>query len=246
MLSLLNAQFPEWFLSPSKYDGYIIGFSRGETLPLIDAQIMSCWYDKVILKGDLYYYTDSKNEGIVSDYYWWYDSKCVEKVKDNLVRLDHFTTNIFLGSKVALFSKEKELLEPIPFQILNIDDIPQPDWINKGNWENEGFYYSVGMFTSLFERNDGWKTAEERAFLNMVSSIISDVKSISYYEQKDRQRLVDEYEEVIKNSFHCEIKNATVMERWFHKENNLFYVLVRAAKENLLYPEINKLNGSEK
>jgi len=57
---------------------------------------------------------------------------------------------------------------------------------------------------------------------------------------------IDGYEEVIKNSFHCEIKNATVMERWFHKENNLFYVLVRAAKENLLYPEINKLNGSEK
>ena len=71
-------------------------------------------------------------------------------------------------------------------------------------------------------------------------------KSISYYEQENYQPLVDEYEEVIKNSFHCEIKNATVMERWFHKRNNLFYVLVRVAKEDVLYPDINELNGSDK
>ena len=80
----------------------------------------------------------------------------------------------------------------------------------------------------------------------MVSSIISDVKSISYYEQKDRQRLVDEYEEVIKNSFHCEIKNATVMERWFHNKDSLFYVLVRVAKEDFFYPDLNNSKGSDK
>jgi len=207
---------------------------------------MACWYEKVILKGDLYYYTDSKSDGMVNEYYWWYDNQCVEDLQDSLFHLDGFITNIYLDSRVGLFSKHSKL-EFTPDEILNINELPTPKWLNKENWDDDDFYYSVGKFTSLFEKNDGWKTAEEQAFLNLVSSVISDIKSVSYTYSMDKvnDSLIDEYEEVIKNSFYCEVKNATVIERWFHNKDSLFYVLVKVAKENFFYPDINKSKGRD-
>ena len=109
MFSLLNAQFTEWFLYPSNFPETYTGFSKGATDPLTDAEIMACWYEKVILKGDLYYYADSKSDGMVNEYYWWYDSQCVEDLKDSLFHLDGFITNIYLNSRVGLFSKHTKL-----------------------------------------------------------------------------------------------------------------------------------------
>ena len=101
--------------------------------------------------------------------------------------------------------------------------------------END-YYYSVGLYTSRGEKNDAWKTAEERAFINLISFTGSLVISYTSLETSGNKKgqVKEHLEQATSNTFDHTIIDGQVMERWPDLQNNLYYVLVRAHKDNII------------
>ena len=240
----LEFALPHWFLFPKEYPDHVVGYGRGEGSSIHDAVIMHCFYKEVIIVGSYYRYNDY--EGRISDYYWNYSPKCLEEFKDKLFPVSSIVSNILTDSHIALFNiSPSELKDPISF--INIDELDHPRWIQKDFWLEDGYYYSVGMYTSRGEKNDAWKTAEERAFFNLVTSVSVHVGSVAIntITEDVKGNLFENYEKVTGYKLHSKLIDSQVLERWPDLKSNFYYVLVRVDKENIISPNL-KNNGDKK
>ena len=228
----LEFTLPHWFLFPKEYPDHVVGYSRGGDSSMQDAAIMHCFYKEVIIAGSYYRYNDY--DGRISDYYWNYPPECLEKIKDTLLPVSSIISNILTDSHIVLFSLfPLDLKDAISF--INIEELDRPEWMEKDFWIEDDYYYSVGVFTSKGEKNDAWKTAEERAFFNLVTSVSVYVGSVTINTTTEdvKGNIVEDYEEVIGYKLHTKLSNSQVLERWPDIKNNLYYVLVRVHKDNI-------------
>ena len=104
----------------------------------------------------------------------------------------------------------------------------------------------MGTYTSRGEKNDAWKTAEERAFINLISIAGSLVISFTSLEtsEDEKGQVKENLEQATSNKFDHTIIDGQVMERWPDLQNNLYFVLVRAHKDNIKSSYMN--NDGEK
>ena len=91
------------------------------------------------------------------------------------------------------------------------------------------------MYTSRGEKNDAWKTTEERAFFNLVTSVSVHVGTVAIntITEDFKGNVIEDYEKVIGYKLHTKLSNSQVLERWPDMKNNLYYVLVRVHKDNI-------------
>jgi len=228
----LEFTLPHWFLSPGEYPDQITGYTIGESSSMVDAAIMFCFYKEVIIEGSYYRYNDY--DGRISDYYWNYPPECLEEFSDSLLFLSSFVSNVLTDSHIGLFA-----LSPVDIKedrlFINIEELDRPKWIKEDFWIEGGYYYSVGMYTSRGEKNDAWKTAEERAFFNLVTSVFVHVGAVSINTiiEDFEGNVYEDYEKVIGYKLHTKLSNSQVFERWPDMKSNLYYVLVRVHKDDI-------------
>ena len=228
----LEVTLPNWFLYPNEYPDQVVGYSRGKNSSMEDAAIMHCFYKEVIIEGSYYRYNDY--DGRINDYYWNYPPECLVKIKDSLLPVSSIVSNVLTDSHIGLFS-----LSPLDIKddesFINIKELGKPEWIEKEFWIEDDYYYSVGMYTSRGEKNDAWKTAEERAFFNLVTSVFVYVGAVAIntITEDVKGNLIEDFEEVIGYNLHTKLSNSQVLERWPDITNNLYYVLVRVHKDNI-------------
>ena len=235
---------PHWFLSPSSYPGYITGYGEGGLSPVEDAASRHCFYNKTILSGEYYRYNDYDEK--ISDYYWDISPVCISEIKDELIEVSSFRSNVLSSSKVSLYGYSRsshfisqnvniDTIDFIHDSYINIDTNHTPLWLDEIFWNEEGYYYSVGEYTSRAENNDAWKTAEERAFFNLLTAVSVEVSSVSILKitESSDYSISEEYEEIIRYRYFHRMVNAQVIERWPDLYNDLYYVLVRVHKDDI-------------
>jgi len=269
--------YPRWFLFPAEYPNHVIGYSKGENTSIDDAADMFCFYSETIIDGNLFRYNDYDEKISEYHWYFppkciddiksklfivsSFISNVITNSKIELYGYPPFLDVLDPGA-VKGGNNQTTILDVISFldsnqnpEIQNTDihnyiklaDMSVPGWINNDFWKADNYYYSVGMYTSQGEKNDAWKTAEERAFFNLITTISVGVSGVSIHNIKESSNgiISDEYEEVIRFQLYHKVTNGQVMERWSDIQNNLYYVLVRVQKDNIISPYLNNNKGDK-
>jgi len=229
-------EYPKWFLYPRINNDIVIGFSYKTTPAIIDARRMYCVYKKNEVFGYLETIKVSGEKYCVkSDYYYYFDHSCYENTKtDSLFLLDGFGISAISMDYVQAYSYKKQA--KINKEIVEISDIEAPYWINKNVWNDDEYFYGVGMFVSDGNKNDAWKTSEEKAIYNILTSNSINIYSLKYL-NKDNSELNEDivlnYNRIVLNFL---LRNVETLERWPH-EDGYYYTLVRINKKDIILNE---------
>ena len=224
--------YPNWFLFPEKFPDYVSGFTYSGNKSEVDAERMYCVYDKVLANGTYYRYNDY--DGRVSDYFFDFDSRCLNKVHGNLHQLSSFMMNTFTSSEVSLFSLEP--VKDFKQEIIKVESINDFDWIKNDFWMSGNYFYQVGFYSSKGNDSDAWKTAEEHAMFNLTVNFSSTVGSVSIFSQNEDKNkdVVEDIEKVIAIRIDDVImKNIEVLKRYPDQENQMYYVLIKIKKDDI-------------
>jgi hypothetical protein len=229
-------EYPEWFLYPKLNSEIVIGFSYKKTPAIVDARRMHCVYKK----NDVYGYLETMRLSgeryyVKSDYYYYFDHSCYEKTStDSLFLLDGFGVSVMSMDYVQAFSFNKQA--SVSKETAVIANIPSPNWINKDVWSEDDYFYGVGMFTSSGNKNDAWKTSEEKAIYNILTSNSIKIFSLKYlkYKNSEIQKNTNINYNRIELNYH--LTNIETLERWPH-EDGYFYTLVRIDQEDITLNE---------
>jgi len=224
-------KYPKWFIYPRLFPKLITGFCIRDNMPVTDAEIMHCLYQKCYVTGYLET-IETKHINYLknSEYYYVYSKQCLENIKEKLHHVDGFCNDVLSNGYVSVFSIEADYkLTP---KYISTKKLKKPDWLGKSIWEDDGFYYSVGMFTSIGNENDAWKTSEERAIFNILTSIAVEVFSLVRIEESSEN--ISNYINYVRIDVDFELNNIETLERWPDIENQYYYTLVRIKKSNII------------
>jgi hypothetical protein len=232
----LKAQvYPEWFLYPSRYPNLVVGFTYNQTPAETDGARMYCVYQECIADGKYIVYTNEKDDRflIESDYYYYFPDSLLQAVQERLYQVDCFITSLARRDMACLFSLDSAV--GVPRKFVDISQLPEPDWIKKRFWVENGYVYGVGLYTSQGNKNDAWKTAEEQAFFAIMTNIVTKFYSIRLATESNvtREKL---YETATALKLKFQLKNIEVLERWNSVKDELFYVLVRIKQSDIRSP----------
>lgn len=232
----LQAQvYPEWFLYPARYPHHVIGFTYNRTPAEIDGARMYCVYQECIADGKYIVYTNENDDRflIESDYYYYFPDSLLQTVQERLQQVDCFITSVARRDMACLFSLDSAIA--VPRNFIDISKLPEPDWIKKRFWIENGYAYGVGFYTSQGNKNDAWKTAEEQAFFAIMTNTVAKFYSIRLARESNipRERL---YETATALKLKFQLKNLEVLERWNAVKDELFYVLVRIKQSDIRSP----------
>ena len=230
-------QYPEWFLYPKKYPKFITGFTYNESSEKIDAEIMSCVYRECIVYGTLEIFQNSGEEYLKnSDYYYYYSPDSLSTIRGHLYPVDRFCISTLNDEYVTLFAEDSTVQVSAPR--LEIEQIPVPQWLEKDFFEDDTYYYGIGIYTSLGREADAWKTAEEHAIFNIITNLAVQIHSLQLVLQDENQG--DAVEKVAFLKVKYLLRNIQVLERYPDRRNQLFFVLVRIAKKDVVSPLLQK------
>ena len=224
--------YPNWFLFPEKFPEYVSGFSYSGNKSEVDAERMYCVYNKVLANGTYYRYNDY--DGRVSDYFFDFDSRCLNKVHGNLHQISTFMMNTFTSSEVSLFSLKP--IENFEQEIIRIESIKDFDWINNDFWKDKIYFYQVGFYSSKGNDSDAWKTAEEHAMFNLTVNFSSTVGSVSILSQNTdvNKNVVEDLEKVVAIRIDDVImQDIELLKRYPDNDNQMYYVLIRINKADI-------------
>ncbi|MBN1182352.1 MAG: hypothetical protein JXB49_08710 [Bacteroidales bacterium] len=225
--------YPHWFIFPSEYKNTVIGFSYHGYAASADAEQMFWIYKECIVKGHLYQYNFIDER--FSDYYYYFPYDSLQSIKDKLILKDQFTTSIVPNDKVAIFSLDSLLtIQPDP---VDISTMKTPDWINNIFWEEDGYYYATGVYSARLNINDAWKTAEERAYFEILNGVVVKIYQVKISNLSENQ---DDLEIALAVELNFKLKNIEVVERWPDNENKMFYVNVRIKVKDIFSPLLNE------
>ncbi len=229
--------YPEWFLYPKKYQGFITGFTYNGTSEKIDAEIMACVYKECVVYGTLEIFQNSGTDYLKnSDYFYYYSPDSLDAIRNRLYPVDRFIISTFNDEYVTLFSKDSSVQVSAPR--FELDQISKPYWLEKDFFEDSVYYYGVGIYTSLGREADAWKTAEEHAIFNIITNVAVQMHSLQLVLQDENRG--DAIEEISFLKVKYLLRNIQVLERYPALQEQLFYVLVRIAKKDVVSPLLQK------
>ena len=226
-------QYPEWFLYPQKYSDVIVGYSyRGMSSENV-AENMYCAYKKCYAVGTLELFDLDGNRDLLknSNYYYEFSKDSVEAMKGRLVEIDRFNVNVFSGDYISAFSLDDTL--EIERNIISVEEIPRPNWIDKTYLSDSSYYYGIGMYTAIGLENDAWQTAEEQAIFNILNQVAVNYSKINLL-YSDGWKEKDYSEEISVLEIRYALQNICIVERFPDRNNKLFYVLARIHKNNVI------------
>ena len=234
----LTAQsYPDWFLHPQQFgDNCIVGYSIHGNDPVIDAERSLTAYTECIVTGQLEFYTEYDKDVYYrnSEYFYNFSPEALQKNEGRLVPHDAFLTHVFSNDIVVLFSTDS--LFDYPVHWLNPDTMDAPEWTVRTFWEEDEYYYGVGTFTSRANPNDAWRTAEERAIFQILTSKVITVHNIRIMDTNDYGN--DQMDEVSVLKLRFRLRNIDILRRWPDKKNRQFMVLVRIPQKDLFSPDL--------
>ena len=269
--------YPHWFLFPSEYPNHVVGFSISDTPAINDAAIMYCLYEADTIKGtyyrynqydahisDYYHYYSPNCVKEIEERLIFRSSYVLSTLTNSTIELYtylpiHDVINNHEDNKSAdnnqvtivnLINYREQYQDPM-FSLgknyIDINNLDIPKWIDREFWTADDYYYSVGTYTSRGEKNDAWKTAEERAFINLIritGTLVVFFTSLEISEDKKGQ-VKENFEQATSNKFDHTIIDGQVIERWSDLQNNLYYVLIRAHKDNIRSSYMNNSGGKQ-
>ncbi len=234
-MSLSAQSYPDWFLYPSKYPTLIAGFSYNRTDPAVDAERMYCVYQECVVIGTFEVYNNEQQDLFLinSDYYYYFSDSTLRTVQGNLYCHDSFITSVARRDIVGAFSTDKAF--ELERKFLRIESLPTPEWTEKRYWTDGGYAYGVGFYTARGAKNDAWKTAEEKAYFQILTNT-----AVKMYSMRIAENATDggklETASVMKLKF--SLRNIEVMERWHSLEKDMLYVLVRIRQDHIKSPYV--------
>ena len=226
-------QYPEWFLYPAKYSEVIVGYSyRGMSSERV-AENMLCAYKKCFAVGELELFDYEGNKDLLknSNYYYEFSKDSVKAIEGRLIELDRFNVNVFSGDYISAFSLDDTL--KLEKNIIQIEGIVRPDWVNKTYIRDNSYYYGIGMYTSIGLENDAWQTAEEQAIFNILNQVAINYGKINTL-YSDSWQSSEYSEEITVLEIRYGLENITIVERYPDRQNKLFYVLARIKKSDVI------------
>jgi len=235
-------KYPDWFLHSQQYPELIIGYS---TAKVLSAEEDAIWRYSFLQKGFLsgtasYFNHDDK----------WEKAYITEALipllrQGQLTKLAQIPTSMYAGGEeITIFGMADDASNKInKFHLEYVDNSP-PKWVGKGPLFRKGdYYYGVGQYVLKGNENDAWRTAEERALVELASAIgidISNTFSNKKTIQKNKSSLLEsESINITTYTFDHEFTDAQVIERWIdypEKNSNLnayAYVLVKINSKNI-------------
>ena len=235
-------QYPDWFLHSQQYPELIIGYS---TAKVLSAEEDAIWRYSFLKKGFLsgtasYFNHEDKWE---KDYI---TEALIPLLREGqLTKLAQIPTSMYAGGEeIVLFGMADDAASEInKFKLENVDKSP-PKWVGKGPFFRNGeYYYGVGQYVLKGNENDAWRTAEERALVELASAIGIDISN-TFSKKKSIQQnkstlLESESINITTYTFDHEFTDAQVIERWIdypEKNPNLnayAYVLVKINSNNI-------------
>lgn len=233
-------RYPEWFLFPKKYPKVITGYSYSGNTAEFDAENMYCAYRSCVVYGTLEIYQDPQNNDWLknSDYYYYFSPDSVRKIHGQLVELDSFATEIITGDYIAAFE-----LPPVDSTFespwIEVSTLPKPDWLDKAFWQDETYYYGVGLYTSTGNENDAWKTAEEQGIFTILTNLAVAVFKLRQTEQNADESSASMMEISFLNLRYL-LNNIKILERYPDNEYQVYYTLVRIPKQDVHTPMLGK------
>lgn len=226
-------QYPEWFLYPNKYPDIIVGYSYRGMPSLEVAENMYCAYKRCFAVGTLEIFDLDGNRDLLknSNYYYEFSKDSVKAVEGRFVEIDRFNVNIFSGDYISAFSLDDTL--EIERNIIPIEQIARPEWVDKTFINDKSFYYGIGMYTAIGLENDAWQTAEEQAIFNILNQVAVNYSKINLL-YSDSWESQDFSEEISVLEIRYALQNISIVERFPDRENKLFYVLARIHKNDVI------------
>lgn len=226
--------YPTWFLYPKNYDSIYVGYTYNGSPEYIDAENTFCVYQECIVSGTLEIYGTEKEQGLLrnSNYYYFFSPDSLEAVRDKLYQADRFNISILTDDYVSAFVLDTAY----QFQAEYIDsrNLQAPEWLNKDFFEDDKYYYGIGMYTSTGGESDAWKTAEERSIFKIITNIAVQFHKLKMFKQDEAGAEIMDEISIIKVKYL--LKNIKILERYPDRENALFYVLTRIAKSDVISP----------
>jgi len=192
-----------------------------------DAERMYCVYQECLVTGTLQQFQNYEQHN--SDYFYDFDADSLRAIHGRLRELDSFYTEILRGGRISAFSRDSLALKQVT--PVDVDSLP-PAWTDLAFYPEGAYYYGVGMYTSRANRNDAWKTAEEKAFFAIMSGLAMDIHSVLI----TNTGAADDYDRVSSIHLNYKLKGLTVVERWPDHAHEVFYVLVRIHRQNVFSP----------
>jgi hypothetical protein len=236
-------RYPEWFLNAQKYPGIIVGYSYAGNPAQYDAENMYTAYRSCVVYGTLEIYQTSQDDQWLknSDYYYYFSPDSVEKIRGRLVKVDSFQTELLSGDYIEAFmldSADSNFSSPW----VDVRTLSMPRWVSQTFWQDSAYYYGVGMYTSLGNENDAWKTAEEQAIFSILTNLAVGVFKLRLSDKESVEGSAN-MEEISFLTLRYLLQNIQVLQRFPDVENKVFYVLVRIPRNGLHSPLLGKSIG---
>jgi len=226
-------EYPNWFLYPSKFPTITIGYNSPDSTALQNAAKRRTVLESCVAKGSLFLYevTNDYDFNKDSDYYYYYSFQRAKEFEKEMTSVDRYIINVLNDEYIEAFKSDTTEIDSIYY--LGIDEILKPHWVEgKSFYEQDGYYYSVGLYTSIGRDNDAWITSEEQAMFNLLRNIYIQINGITKVIDSEND-LDDSYERVSAHKLNTKMSNIEVLERYPDREAQLYFTLIRAKKENI-------------
>lgn len=229
--------YPEWFLYPGKYPHIVVGYTYNGAPEIIDAQNMYCAYNECVVLGTLEIFQHySENDYLKnSDYFYYYSLDSVESNKERFYPVDRFCISTLTEDFITAYTLDSAQAVEAPR--LELQNIAAPEWLEKDFWEDEEFYYGVGIYTSTGGEPDAWKTAEEHAIFKILTNLAVEVHKLRILGEGEIDKGKMEQISFLKVKYL--LRDIKILERYPDRDNYLFYTKVRIPKESVISPFLN-------
>lgn len=241
-----QSRYPDWFLHSQNYPDLYVGYSIAG---VIDAKADAVWRHSFLEQGYLsgtatYFNDDDKWE---KDYITEAEAPTLDGNK--LVKIDRIPTSLYGGGEeIGLFKIMDSGFDELTQ--LGEDDYPvakAPDWVNRGPYFTDASYsYGVGQYVLHGNENDAWRTAEERALIEIASAVGLEVESRrNYIKTRGKESTgIDEEESILilTYTFNHAFRDARILERWVEypddsetRYGSYVYVLIQIPTKSISY-----------
>jgi len=215
-------KYPDWFLYQDRYPGIVVGYGVKGADAVQDAEQRYVTFRRCIMTGALYRYRDWDEKH--SDYFYEYHPDSLRKVLGNFRTLGRFTTSMLTRDIIGAFSMQVNA--SVDRNYSHIQEIPEPEWLGKAPvYTDSDYFYGVGSYSFRGNEADAWRTAEEKAILNVV--IYRRVKVYNSISSERSTGENDSLEELNALIFDYDIRDIEVLRRWRDADNKQVHILVR-------------------
>ncbi len=239
-----KSPYPDWFLHPEKYPELFVGYSIAGVLDAEDDAIWRYSFQKKgYLKGDATYfnYEDKWQKAYIAE------ASAPTLRKSQIRKIASIPTSLYGGGEeISLFKNLEFEFDELTHFSLDYPSNDRPVWVDKGPFYfKNDYYYGVGQYVLKGNENDAWRTAEERALIELASAIGINVSSrlTSRELRKKGSHDTKEFESIniLTYTFDHEFIEAQVMQRWINYQDSdpdknlraYIYVLVRIKSGNI-------------